>query len=94
MSHQDNVRHQFDKLLKLFGELGLPMNPEMLSSPIRILTCLGNIIDLNSDSLSIEKLRWRRNMRNASMLSQNPPVLGENFSPFCGNSFTYINILN
>ena len=52
---QDDAMRQFTKLSELFQELGPPMNPDKVCPPTRTLTCLGITIDLDNNSLSIEK---------------------------------------
>ena len=53
VSEENDADRHFDKLSALFTELGLPMNKR--SPHTRSLTCLGITIDLDSNSLSIDK---------------------------------------
>ena len=55
VASQEDAMGHFAKLSQLFKELGLPMNPDKVSPPTRTLTCLGITIDLDNNSLSIEK---------------------------------------
>ena len=55
VSEENDADRHFDNLSALFTELGLPMNIDKRSPPTRSLTCLGITIDLDSNSLSIDK---------------------------------------
>ena len=55
VSQEADADHHFDKLSALFTALGLPMNIDKRSQPTRSLTCLGITIDLDNNSLSIDK---------------------------------------
>ena len=49
------AQQAFDTLTDLLQELGLLMNNDKRSPPTRALTCLGIRIDLNTNTLSIDK---------------------------------------
>ena len=55
VASQEDAMRQFVKFSELFKELGLPMNPDKICPPTSTLTCLGITIDLDNNSLSIEK---------------------------------------
>ena len=52
---EDSAHSQFKDLSDLISDLGLPMNPYKKIAPTRTLTCLGISIDLDANTLSIEK---------------------------------------
>ena len=49
------AKKAFDTLTDLLQELGLPMNDDKRTPPTRALTCLGIHIDLNKNTLSIDR---------------------------------------
>ena len=55
VSKENDPEHHYQALFDLFMELGLPMNQDKLSPPTRTLTCLGITIDLDKNSIYIEK---------------------------------------
>ena len=52
---EDLAHSHFKDLSDLISNLGLPMNPDKKIAPTRRLTCLGISIDLDANTLSIEK---------------------------------------
>ena len=59
VSNADEAEHHFQALSSLFNEQGLPMNPEKCKPPCRALTCLGIHIDINNNTLSIDKAKMQ-----------------------------------
>ena len=59
VAHQSDAMRQFVKFSELFHELGLAMNLDKVCPPTRTLTCLGITIDLDNNSLSIEKSKLK-----------------------------------
>ena len=55
VSEDNDADRHFQKLSALFTGLGLPMKIDKCSPPTRSLTCLGITIDLDNNSLSIDK---------------------------------------
>ena len=55
VSQENDARRHYQALFDLFTELGLPMNQDKLSPPIRTLTYLGVTIDLDKNLIYIEK---------------------------------------
>ena len=55
VSQENDAKRHFQALFDLFTELGLPMNQNKIFPPTRVLTCLGITIDLDQNSISIEK---------------------------------------
>ena len=80
VSQEADADRHFDKLSALFTELGLPMNIVKRSQPTRSLTCLGITIDLDNNSLSIDKDKLEKSIQNASR--SDPSTPSDNFSPF------------
>ena len=60
VSEKGNAMRHFQALFDLFTELGLPMNQNKLSPPTRTLTCLGVTIDLDKNSIYIEKSKMEQ----------------------------------
>ena len=57
ISPENDAHSQFKKLFDFLSYLGLPMNQDKLTSPCRVLTCLGITINLDNNSLSIDKAK-------------------------------------
>ena len=55
VSEENDAMRHYQTLFDLFTELGLPMDQNKLSPPTRTLTCLGVTIDLDKNSIYIEK---------------------------------------
>ena len=57
VSQETDTDCHFDKRSALFTELGISMNTDKRTPPTRSLTCLGITIDLDNNSLSIDKYK-------------------------------------
>ena len=55
VNSKSKAQQAFDTLTDLLQELGLPMNNDKRSPPTRTLTCLGICIDLENNTVSIDK---------------------------------------
>ena len=53
----ETANRQFEHLMNLLNNLGLPMNPDKRTPPTKALTCLGIHIDINKATLSIEQAK-------------------------------------
>ena len=54
VAEEDIAQGLFDDLANLFTEVGLPMNPDKIVPPCTSVTCLGIIIDIFNNTLSID----------------------------------------
>ena len=51
----DTATQAFDELFQLLQDLGLPINHKKVSTSCRVLTCLGIFVNLDTNTLSIDK---------------------------------------
>ena len=55
ISSPDTAKGAFDELFQLLQDLGLPINHKKVCSPSRAVTCLGILVNLDENTLSIDE---------------------------------------
>ena len=84
ISPENDAERHFHKLHDLFSDLGLPMNQDKVTPPTRVLTCLGITIDLDNNSLSIEKSKMDQILEECILVSKKHTPTRKQFQSLLG----------
>ena len=90
---ENDAEHHYQALFDLFMELGLPMNQDKLSPPTRTLTCLGITIDLDKNSIYIEKSKMEEIYNECLLVKTKTHLTRHQFQSLLGNSSISTNVL-
>ena len=84
VSNADDAERHFHALSNLLDELGLPMNPSKCTPPCRALTCLGIHIDIDKNTLSIDKDKIQEIHQECLNVSTRTTLSRKNFQSLLG----------
>ena len=93
LSQGNDAMHHYQALFDIFAELGLPMKQNKMSPHTRTLTCLGITIDLDKNSIHIEKSKIEEIYNECFLTKFKLLLLGINSNHFWANLFTSSSVL-